>query len=390
MFTDFFYTLRRRKVPVSITEWMALMEAISKGFALSSLNTFYYLARSVLVKSEAHFDQFDLAFQEYFEGIETLPEIRDEILEWLRDPVNRIELTEEEIDRLEQMNFDDLMETFEQRMKEQEERHDGGDRWIGAGGTSPFGHSGVGQPGIRVGGKSMNRSAIQVAKERKFRNYRNDVVLDVRHFQIALKRLRRLSRIGPEDELDLDATIDHTCKNAGDIEFKWRRSRKNAVKLLLLMDVGGSMSPYAKLCSRLFSAAHSAAHFKDFKYFYFHNCIYDNLFKDIERKEPTSTQDLLHTLESGYKVIFLGDACMASEELTSKYGAIYYYERNDLPGIVWLERISDHFKHVVWLNPEDLSEWNHPTIKVISKIFPMFGLTLEGLDAAISKLIAKF
>ena len=389
MFTDFYYTLRKRRVPVSITEWMTLMEALSQGFASSSLNVFYYLARSILVKSEAYFDQYDLAFQEYFQGIETPPELRDEILEWLKNPINRIQLTEEEIAELERMNFDELMETFEQRMREQKERHDGGNRWIGTGGTSPFGNSGINPAGIRVGGQSMNRSAIQVAKERKFRNYRNDVVLDVRHFQIALKRLRRLSRIGPEDELDIDVTIDRTCKNAGEIELIWRRQRKNAVKLLLLMDVGGSMSPYAKLCSRLFSAAHSATHFKDFQHFYFHNCIYDNLYRDIERKEPTSTTQLLHTLESGYKVIIVGDACMAREELAMKYGAIYYYERNDLPGIAWLQRISDHFTHIVWLNPEDLSEWNHPTINMIGKIFPMFELTLEGLDAAISKLICK-
>ena len=387
MFTDFFYTLRKKKVPVSITEWMALMEALSKGFAYSSLNAFYYLARSVLVKSEVYFDNYDLAFEEYFKGIETLEELRDEILEWLKNPINKVLLTEEEIFQSEMMNFDSLMDNFRQRMREQKERHDGGDKWIGTGGASPFGHSGKGSGGIRVGGHSMNRSAVQVAKERRFRNYRSDVVLDVRHFQIALKRLRRLSRIGPEDELDLDETIDHTCKNAGDIELIWRRGRKNAVKLLLLMDVGGSMSPYAKLCSRLFSAAHSATHFKDFKYFYFHNCIYDNVFRDIERKEAVPVMHLLRTLESDYRVILLGDACMARDELIIKYGAIYYYERNELPGIVWLQRIADHFKYVVWLNPEDLSEWNHQTIKMVSRIFPMFELTLEGLDAAITKLI---
>ena len=389
MFTDFFYTLRQRKVPVSITEWLALMEALSQGFAFSSLNAFYYLARSILVKSEAHFDQYDLAFRDYFEGIETLAELKDEVLEWLKNSMNRIELTEEEVTQLERMKFNDLLETFQQRMEEQKERHDGGDRWLGTEGSSPFGHSGVSSEGIRFGGQSRNRSAVQVAKERRFRNYRNDVILDVRHFQVALKRLRKLSRIGPEDELDLDATIDYTCRNAGDMEFIWRRSRKNAVKLLLLMDVGGSMSPYTRLCSRLFSAAHSATHFKDFKYFYFHNCIYDSLYKDIERKEPSNTMDLLRTLDSDYKVIILGDACMAHEELTMKYGAIYYYERNELPGIVWLQRISDHFTHIVWLNPEDPSQWYHPTIKKIGKVFPMFELTLEGLDSAVNKLICK-
>lgn len=382
MFTNFFYLLRRKKVPVSITEWMALIDALSRGFAFSSLDTFYYLARSILVKSEGYFDQYDSAFEEYFGGIETSERFRDEVLEWLKDPVNRIELTEDEVTRLGRSDFDYLTETHQQKMMELRERRDGE--------ASSFDSYDVDPERIRFGGTSIYKSALQVAKERKFRNYRSDVVLDVRSFQTALKRLRRLSRIGPEDELDLDATIDHTCKNAGDLEFKWRRARKNAVKLLLFMDVGGSMSPYAKLCGRLFSAAHAATHFKDFKYYYFHNCIYDSVFEDIERNEVTNTSHLLNTLDSDHKVIFLGDACMGDEELTMKYGAIYYYERNEVPGIVWFQRISDHFKRVVWLNPEDLSEWNHPTIKMIRRIFPMFELTLEGLDAAISMLIARY
>ncbi len=194
--------------------------------------------------------------------------------------------------------------------------------------------------------------------------------------KVVLKALRELNRIGPEDELDLKKTIDATSKNAGELEFIWTRSRKNAVKVLLLMDVGGSMEPYALLCSQFFSAAHSSSHFKDFQYYYFHNCIYDNLYQDIERREAVSTEQLLHTLGPEYKVILVGDARMANWELTHQYGAIYYYERNDIPGIVWLKRIADHFTRCVWLNPETPTYWNHPTVIMIGKLSPCLNLPL--------------
>ena len=389
MFTDFFYTLRKRRVPVTLTEWMTLMEALAKGY-ISNLEEFYYLARAILVKSETLFDQYDVAFQEYFKGIETLDEIRDEILDWLSDPTNfGSVLSEEEMAMLDQMDLDELMKEFEKRMQEQTEQHDGGGYWIGRGGTSPFGHSGRHPAGIRIGGESRGRGAVQIAEQRKFKNYRSDLVLDVRQIKVALRGLRQLGRIGPEDELDLEKTIDATAQNAGDIELRWRRSRINATKLLLLMDVGGSMIPYAQMCSRLFTAAHSVSHFKDFKYYYFHNCIYDNLYEDIERSEPTSTEALFHNLDQDYKVVLVGDARMASTELTHRYGAIYYYERNERPGILWLKQIADHFSHCVWLNPEEEFFWNHPTVIMIGKLFPMFQLTLEGLGEAIRKLMVK-
>ncbi|RLC91654.1 MAG: VWA containing CoxE family protein, partial [Chloroflexi bacterium] len=273
MFTDFFYLLKRKKVPVSITEWMTLMEALSRGL-ISNLDDFYYLARAILVKSEAYFDEYDLAFQEYFTGIESPAEIHQKFLEWLKDPINRELLTDEEKALYDMMDLDELIREFEKRLAEQTEQHDGGSYWIGRGGTSPFGHSGSHPAGIRIGGQSRGRGAIQIAQERRFRNYRNDLTLDVRQIKMALRRLRQLSRIGPEDELDLDETIDATAQNAGEIEMRWTRSRKNAVKLLLLMDVGGSMEPFAHVCSQLFSAAHSSSHFKDLQYYYFHNCIY--------------------------------------------------------------------------------------------------------------------
>jgi uncharacterized protein with von Willebrand factor type A (vWA) domain len=391
MFTDFFYTLRKRKVPVTITEWMTLMEALSKGY-ISNLDEFYYLARAILVKSETLFDQYDVAFKEYFQGIETLDDIRDEILDWLSDPINfGSVLSEEELAMLEQMDLDGLIKEFEKRMREQTEQHDGGNYWIGRGGISPFGHSGRHPAGIRISGQSRGRGALKVAEQRKFKNYRSDMVLDVRQIKVALRGLRRLGRIGPEDELDLERTIDATAQNAGDIELRWRRSRINATKVLLLMDVGGSMEPYADLCSRLFTAAHSISHFKDFQYYYFHNCIYDNLYADIERNEPTGTEALLHNLGRDYKVVLVGDAMMASTELTHKYGSVNYYERNEKPGILWLKQIADHFSHCVWIKPEEDIYWNrrHPTVAMVGKIFPMFPLTLEGLGEAIKKLMVK-
>jgi uncharacterized protein with von Willebrand factor type A (vWA) domain len=388
MFTDFFYTLKRKKVPVSIIEWMTLMEALAKGH-ISNLDEFYYLARAILVKSESYYDHYDVAFQEYFKGIETPEEISEQIMEWLQDPINRMTLSEEERALFDSMDFDELLKELEKRLKEQTEQHDGGGYWIGRGGTSPFGHSGYHPAGIRIGGESGGRHAIQIAQERRFRNYRSDLTLDVRQIKVALRGLRQLSRIGPEDELDLERTIDATSKNAGEIEMVWTRSRKNAVKLLLLMDVGGSMFPFARLCSRLFSAAHSSTHFKDFQYLYFHNCIYDNLYQDIERQDAVSTDHLLHTLEPDYKVILVGDARMAMPELTQRYGAIYYYERNEVPGLLRLKQIAEHFTHCVWINPTEPYYWNHPTVMLVEKFFPMFELTLDGLDQAVKKLVVK-
>ncbi len=388
MFTDFFYILKKRRVPVSITEWMTLMEALAKG-CITNLDEFYFLARAILVKSEAYYDHYDVAFQEYFRGIETPAEISERILEWLRDPMNRMTLTEEEQALFDRMDFDELLRELENRLKEQTGQHDGGGHWVGRGGTSPFGHSGYHPAGIRIGGQSGGRHAIQIAQERRFQNYRSDLTLDVRQIKIALRGLRQLTRIGPEDELDLEKTIDATAKNAGEIEFVWRRSRKNAVKVLLLMDVGGSMEPFALLCSQLFSAAHSGSHFKDFQYYYFHNCIYDSLYHDIERQEAISTDHLLRTLEPDYKVLLVGDATMGPYELTERYGAINYYERNEQPGIVWLKRIAEHFTHCVWLNPDNPRFWIHPTVQMIGKLFPMFPLTLDGLEQGTKKLVVK-
>jgi len=388
MFTDFFYTLKKRNVPVSITEWMVFIEALAAGY-VTNLDEFYYLARAMLVKSEGYYDHYDVAFQEYFRGIEAPADILEQVLEWLKDPLNRMPLSEEEQAKLNSLDFDELLKQLEERLKEQTEQHDGGGRWVGRGGTSPFGHSGYHPGGIRIGGESRNRSAVQIAQERKFRNYRNDLTLDVRQMKMALKKLRQLSRIGPEDELDLEETIDATAKSAGEIELIWRRGRRNAAKVLLLMDVGGSMAPFAQLCSQLFSAAHSSSHFKDFRYYYFHNCIYDNLYQDVERQELVSTAHLLYTLEPDYKLLLVGDARMAPWELTMRHGAINYYERNEIPGVVWLKQIAERFTHCVWMNPDESRFWIHPTVQMIGQFFPMFPLTLDGLGQAVKKLVVN-
>jgi len=388
MFTDFFYLLRKRKVPVSVIEWMTLMDALAKG-CITNLDEFYYLARAILVKSEAYFDHYDVAFQEYFNGVEAPAEISEEILDWLKDPLNRLALTAEEQAMFDNMDFEELIKELEKRLEEQTEQHDGGNYWVGRGGTSPFGHSGRHPAGIRIGGQSGGRHAVQIAQERRFRNYRNDLTLDVRQMKIALKGLRQLTRIGLEDELDLENTIEATANNAGDIDLVWQKSRKNAVKVLLLMDVGGSMEPFALLCSQLFSAAHSSSHFKDFRYYYFHNCPYDNIYQDVERQEAINTNHLLQVLEPDYKLLLIGDARMATFELTERYGAINYLERNEQPGLSWLKRIGEHFTHSVWLNPDEEKYWNHPTVQVIEKIFPMFPLTIDGLGQAVRKLVVK-
>lgn len=366
------------------------MQALAEGH-INDLDEFYFLARAILVKSEVYFDHYDIAFQEYFKGIETVEEITKQILDWLNNPFTKKTFTEEELAQLKALNLDELIKQFQDRLRTQTEAHNGGNRWIGRGGTSPFGNSGYHPAGIRIGGTGGGRHAIQIAEERRFRNYRNDLTLDIRQIKLALKGLRHLNRVGPQDELDIDETIDHTAKNVGELEFVWRRRRKNDVKLLLLMDSGGSMEPFVKTCSQLFTAAHSSSHFKDFKYYYFHNCIYDDVYKDMERMEKVSTDYLLSTLEPDYKTVIVGDADMAPTELLERNGAIYYYQTNETPGIEWLKRIAGHFSHTVWLNPSPPGFLLQPsyTVSIISKIFPMYQLTIDGIDNAVKKLVVK-
>jgi len=399
VFTTFFFLLRAYGVPVTITEWMMLMRALAEGLALSSLDRFYSLARSILVKSETYFDQYDQAFLACFEGVETPVEIADEVWDWLSDPLALPGLSEAEKRELmalmDDLDLDELQRLFEERLAEQTEAHHGGSRWVGTGGTSPFGHSGFHPGGIRVGGESRGRSAVKVAGERKYRGYRTDVKVGVRQFELALRRLRQLSskNEGLPDELDLDETIEETADNAGRLSLMWRKSRKNAVRVILAMDVGGSMSPYIRLCNQLFSAVNSQTHFKDLKTFYFHNCIYDWLYVDTDMTthNAVSTHRVIQECAGDYKLIVVGDGAMAPSELLSRHGIIWWGYSNEQPGIEWLRQLRRHFDHAVWLNTIPADQWGWAygsrTISLIRDVFPMYELSLDGLQGAVKKLM---
>jgi uncharacterized protein with von Willebrand factor type A (vWA) domain len=387
MFIDFFYLLRKMKVPVSLHEWMALNEALEKGLARESLSSFYYIARSLLVKKITDYDRFDQAFLSYFRGLDAPEDIIEEILEGLNRDIEHLNLTPEERARLEALDLDEVRANFEKQFREGHyKNHVGGNKAIGTGGTSTQGAFGYNPAGVRIGqGESRHRRAIQIAEKRVFRNYSSDVQLDVRNIRVALSRLRSLIPEGPEDELNIDKTIDETAKNAGELELIWEKSLLNGAKVLLLMDAGGSMMPFVKLVSRLFSA--SKTQLNRLKYYYFHNCIYQHLYKDIARMEAIPTMEVLRSLTPDYKVIFVGDALMAPSELTRQGGAIDYYYNNDTPGIIWLTRFAETFKKSIWLNPEDKLYWEDYTIDLIRKVFPMYPLTLDGLEEGIRHLV---
>ncbi len=398
MFVDFFYTLRRKGVPVSIKEFMSFIEALYNGHFQSSLNHLYHIGRAFLVKSEAYFDAYDLAFNEYFGGIATEDIELDKVLGWLENPLNRLpKMNPEELmefqKQLEEFkrthDLEEMMRQFRERLKEQKERHDGGHKWVGTGGYSPFGAYGYHPGGIRAGGESWMQSASKVAAERRYRNYRNDIILDVRQTKMALKKLRELKREGVTEELDIDETIDKTAKEGGEIELVFSRSRENSVRIILLMDTGGSMLPYTELCEKLFSAATQANHFKEFRYFFFHNCIYQDIYEDMANYKNVPTEKLFSLFNKNYKLILVGDARMAYSELFDVNGCIDYFSTNDRPGLEWLARIRDHFPHSVWLNPTHRNFWGHYTVDTIGKIFPMFELTIDGLKDAIRALTSR-
>ena len=390
MFLDLFYGLREEGVPVVLQEWQTLLEALAKGLHGSSLTRFYHLARACLVKSEAYFDAFDRVFLRVFEGVEGELDIADEVLEWLQDPRNFQPLTEEQRAALERLTSDELMRRFLETLAEQTERHDGGGRWVGTGGRSPFGHGGEHPTGIRVGGPGRRRSAMKVAEERRFQDYRSDTSLDVRQVRVALRRLRQLTRRGPPVELDLEQTVDETCRNAGEIELVFRPERRNQVRLLLLMDVGGTMDPYFEPVSRLLTALHQERGLREFHAYYFHNCIYELLGRNARllRREAIPTGDLLRSLHPGWKVLVVGDAAMHPAELLEPNGNIDPRRASGTRGIDWLQRIRDHFERVAWLNPDAPELWDQTrTCQVIQRIFPMFPLSVEGVAAAVSSLV---
>lgn len=388
MFIPFLYELRRLKVPVGAQEAVNLAAALASGLHDSSLDGFYYVARALLVHSEAHLDAFDQAFAHHFRGAELQGKaLKDELLSWLEQAIERPEeLTEEERAMLEQYDLEELKRMFEERLEEQTERHDGGNRWIGTGGTSPFGHSGAPRPGIRVGGKGGNRSAVQVAQRRAWEGYRDDLTLDVRQMQVALRKLRAFAREGAEQELDIEGSIDKTAKNAGELEIVLRPPRRPNTRVLLVMDVGGSMEPYAHLVSRLFSAASKATHFKELRSYYFHNCVYGHVYKDERFQERIKVRDLLAECGPHYKLIMVGDALMAPYELLSPGGSIDLGEDNKMEGIRWLMTMQEHFEKSCWLNPEPEKYWSGNTIEYVRQTFSMFPLTIHGLGDAVTHL----
>lgn len=397
MFTHFYYTLKNFGVPVSFNEWDALLEALEQGLAGSSLNGFYYLSRALLVKTEAHYDRFDQAFASFFGNIETPEGLPEKIWEWLDKELPELEISEEMKRSHRQLDLEEMKRMLAERLAEQTEEHHGGNRWVGTGGTSPFGHSGYHPGGIRIGGQSRNLSAVKVAGMRRFQEFRTDETLGIRQFQIALRKLRMFTtRLdGAKSELDLDQTINKTCDNAGRLELVWERPRENGIKIILLMDAGGSMYSYSRLCNQLFTAVNRSNHFKDLKVFYFHNCIYDWLYHSsyCSLSDYTETEYVLRTFGQDYRLIIVGDASMAPSELNRVGGIIDWELYNERPGMEWLQRLRRHFEYSVWLNPIPKKYWpwtdGSYSIGQISKVFPMEELTVDGLERAIRQLRSR-
>jgi uncharacterized protein with von Willebrand factor type A (vWA) domain len=389
IFLSFFYRLRERGLKVTPQQWITLIEGLALGLHGSSLAGFYSLARGIMVKDEAELDDFDLTFAAHFEGLELeVAAIEREVWEWLENPVPPYAIDPAWQRLLDAVDVDALREEFERRLQEQTERHDGGDHWIGTGGTSPFGHSGYHPGGIRVGGQRGHGSAVQVAAERRYREHRRDLVLDTRQLGLALKKLRILERAGPDDELDVDSTIDRTAREGGELELVFKPPRENNLSLLLAMDIGGSMEPFRHLVSLLFSAAHRARHFKRFDHVYFHNCIYERVYNDARFLDPIPLHDLFHRFDRETRLVLVGDAYMYPGEITDRYGAIDIMERNEQPGAVYLDRLRDHFKHCAWLNPMQEHTWSAPSIGLIRRMFSMYPLTIDGV-ARLSKDLSK-
>ena len=400
MFEDFLYLLRASGLNVSLTEWMSLMEALDKGLHGSSFTGFYYLCRCLLVKSEADFDRFDRVFLEYFRDVPFQQEVSQELMDWLNRPdvlndyanwdeeqaLKNMGLSEEEIERM-----------LKERMQEQNEEHNGGSYWVGTHGMSTFGNSGLSPKGIRVGGQSMYHRAFRVAGERKFRDFRRDNTLDTRQFQVALRHLRQFSGLVdlPATEFDVDNTIKDTANNAGSLKVRYKKPRQNTVKVLLLMDSGGSMEYYSRLCSALFQAVSKSGHFKDLKVYYFHNCVYSRLYTEptLRPSNTVPTDWVLSNLSSEYKVILVGDAQMAPHELVTQFRyRTPDGEEHKRCGLEWLQMLKGKYPHIVWLNPGDRPTWGEywtRTYDTIGREFPMFPLTVEGLEEAMKKLLVR-
>ncbi|MGB3622683.1 VWA domain-containing protein [Ketobacter sp. MCCC 1A13808] len=389
MLIDFFFELHEGKVPVSIREYLDLLSALEQGVIYADMDQFYYLSRTVLVKDEKHFDKFDQAFKKYFEGLEVLDELFENLIpdDWLRKEIEK-NLSKEEYEKLKELgDLDKLMEEFKKRLEEQKKRHQGGNKMIGTGGTSPFGAYGQNPAGFRMAGPGRTGKAIKVWEKRQYRNLDDSVDLGVRNIKMALRRLRKFTRSGMPDQLDIDDTIDSTARNAGFLDIKMVPERRNGVKVLLFFDVGGSMDPYVRSCEELFSAARTE--FKHMEYFYFHNFIYEGVWKDNARRwtDRTSTWDILHKYSSDYRVIFVGDATMSPYEISSVGGSVEHW--NEEAGEKWLTRLTDYFEKVIWLNPEPENTWEYTTSVTWTKRLMedrMYPLTLKGLEESMRYL----
>jgi len=389
MLVDFFLHLKAAKLPVSTREFLTLLEALQRGVVANDIDDFYVLARTCLVKDEALYDRFNLAFGTYFKGVAGIFDIRGEIPEeWIKKLIEG-NLSEEDKALVEALGgWDKLMETLKQRLEEQRGRHQGGSKWIGTAGTSPFGAYGFNPEGIRIGQEAGgNRSAVKVWDERNFRNLDGDVELNTRNIKVALRKLRRFAREGVPEELDMEGTIEGTAKNAGWLDLHLVAERRNRVKVLLFLDVGGSMDPHVRACEELFSAAKTE--FRHLEYFYFHNCVYDHVWRENQRRrtERVATWDILHKYGPDWKLIFVGDAAMSPYELLQTGGSVEY--ANDEPGVLWLKRLAEHFRRVIWWNPEPERAWEYTrsTQIVQNAIGPrMFPLTLDGIARGIDAL----
>ena len=390
MLINFFMTLKEERLPVSFTELFSLLECLKQNVIFANVEDFYYLSRMCFIKDEKNFDKFDIAFGKYFENVETINDLAMYQIpdDWLRKQMESM-LSDEEKAKIDALGgLDKLMEEFRKRMEEQKKRHQGGNKWIGTGGTSPFGAYGYNPEGIRIGQQEgRNGSATKVWDKRNYRDLDDSVEIGTRNIKMALRRLRKFARTGAADELDISDTISSTAKNAGLLDIKMVPERHNSVKVLLFFDVGGSMDPHVKLCEELFSAARTE--FKHLKYFYFHNFIYESVWtKSVRRhEETTSTFDILHKYSKDYKVIFVGDATMAPYEVTHVGGSIEHY--NDEAGAVWFKRLTDVFDNVVWLNPAAKDFWEYSySIEVVRELVEdrMFPLSVKGLEDAMTLL----
>ncbi|WP_196161480.1 VWA domain-containing protein [Reinekea sp. G2M2-21] len=389
MLVGFLQHLKNAHVKVSITEWLDLVDLMARDLIPTTLDDFYLLARTALVKDESQYDRFDRAFADFFKGIRALPDPFPETLpeDWLNNALLN-QLTDEEKAQLEALGgLDKLLETLKQRLEEQKERHEGGSKWIGTGGTSPFGHSGYNPEGIRIGGPGRHGKALKVWEQRQYKNLDDQLELGTRNLKVALRALRRFARTGSSEELDLEDTIASTARNAGLLDVKLRPERHNAVKVLLLLDVGGSMDYHVRASEELFSACKSE--FKHLETYYFHNFIYDHLWQDnrLQRESVIPLFDLLHKYGSDYKVIIVGDAAMSPYEILSAYGSIDFI--NEQPGSYWFKKVTDHFSKVAWLNPTPQEQWKWvQSIGIIEELIEsrMFPLTVQGLQSAIKIL----